>query len=135
MKLSLILSNQNARSESRFSINSEIIENSLKEFSQVSQRMVYEGVMKEGGIKKVDISNEMIILVGHIRSIKKHRRSAKKTKTFFEKKHLERKRLNDEINTLKGAKKVTLDCTANKQKLLIKLNCWKRNYIRYRHSH
>ena len=41
----------------------------------------YEGIIKEGGIMKVDISNEMIMLVGH--TIKRHRRRAKKTKHFL----------------------------------------------------
>ena len=60
----LILSHGNARVESDFSINPEIIENNLKESSLVSQRMVYEGIMKEGGIMKVVIYNAMIDYVG-----------------------------------------------------------------------
>ena len=61
VNMCLILTHENARVESIFSINLEIIENNLKEFSLVSQRIVYEGIiMKEGRIMKVDISNEMI---------------------------------------------------------------------------
>ena len=66
-----------------FSVNSEIIENNLKESSLVLQRMVYEGIIIESGIMKVGISNEMIMLVGHIDSIKQHRRRSKKTKYFL----------------------------------------------------
>ena len=83
LKLCLILSHGNARLESGFSINSEIIENNLKESSRVLQRMVYEGIMKKGGIMKVDISNEMTDYVGrslHINSIKRHKGRTKKTK-------------------------------------------------------
>ena len=64
VKLCLILSCGNARVESSFSINSDIIEKSLKKSSLVSQRMVYEGIMKKGGIMKADIPNEMIDYVG-----------------------------------------------------------------------
>ena len=56
----------------------------------------------------------LIILVDHAGSIKRHRRRAKKTKHFLKRNGLKRKRLSDEINTLKGAKKVALDCTPNK---------------------
>ena len=47
VKLCLILSRGNARVESSFSINSDIIEKNLKKSSLVSQRMVYEGIMKK----------------------------------------------------------------------------------------
>ena len=64
VNMCLILTHENARVESIFSINLEIIENNLKEFSLVSQRIVYEGIMKEVRIMKVDISNEMIDYIG-----------------------------------------------------------------------
>ena len=64
VKLCLILSRGNARVESSFSIKSDIIEKNLKKSSLVSQRMVYEGIMKKGGIMKADIPNEMIDYVG-----------------------------------------------------------------------
>ena len=64
VNMCLILTHENARVESIFSINLEIIENNLKEFSLVSQRIVYESIMKEGRIMKVDISNEMIDYIG-----------------------------------------------------------------------
>ena len=60
VKLCLILSYENARVESGFSIDSEIIGNNLQECSLLLLRTVYEGIMKEGGIMKVHISNEMI---------------------------------------------------------------------------
>ena len=64
VNMCLILTHENARVESVFSINLEIIENNLKEFSLVSQRIVYESIVKEGRIMKVDISNEMIDYIG-----------------------------------------------------------------------
>ena len=44
----------------------KIIENNLKESSLVSQRMAYKGIMKAGGIMKIDISNEMFDYVGRL---------------------------------------------------------------------
>ena len=54
------------------------------------------------------------MLVVHNDSIKYHRRITKKTKHFLKRNSWERKKLNEEINTLKGAKKVALDCRPNK---------------------
>ena len=76
--------------------------------------MVFEGIMKEGGIMKVDVSNEMIDYVG--RSHQLYQAAQKETKenqALFEKKRMERKRFSDEINTLKGTEKVAVDFTAN----------------------
>ena len=87
----------------------------VKESSLVLKRMVYEGIMKEGGIMKADISNEMIDYIGRShRLYQVAQKESRENQTLFPKKRLERKRLNDEINTLKGAKKTALDCTANK---------------------
>ena len=44
----------------------KIIENNLKESSLVLQRMAYKGIMKAGGIMKIDISNEMFDYVGRL---------------------------------------------------------------------
>ena len=50
--------------------------------------MVYEGIMKEGGIMKADISNEIIKLVGHIcQAVQK---KSKENQTLFVKKCLKR---------------------------------------------
>ena len=90
-KLCLILSKGHARVESGFSINSETVENSLKESSMVSQRIVSEGIGKAGGFMKVNIFNEKI--------------DSPNLSSVTEREPGEPKRLNDEINTLKGAKK------------------------------
>ena len=63
---------------------------------------------------KADISNEMIDYVGRShRLYQVAQKESKENQIIFEKKRLERKRLNDEIITLKGAKKVALDSPAN----------------------
>ena len=76
--------------------------------------MVNEGVIKEGWIMKY-ISNEMIDYVGRSHRLYQSVQEESKDQTLFEKKCWEWKRLRDEINTLKGAKKVALDCTTKKR--------------------
>ena len=58
-----VVKHENTRVECGFSIYSEII---------VSQTIVYEGIIKEVGLMKVKISNEMIMLVGFTKSTKWH---------------------------------------------------------------
>ena len=67
--------------------------------------------MKEGGIMKFDISNEKIDYVGRShRLYQATQKVSKENQTLCAKKPLERKRVNYEINTLKGAKKGVLNC-------------------------
>ena len=92
VKLCLILSLGNARVESGFSVNSEITENNPKESELVSQRMVYEGIMKEGRIIKADISNEMIDYVGRShRLYQAAQKESKENQILPAKKRLEKK--------------------------------------------
>ena len=64
VRLVLLLSHGNARVESGFSINSDILlENMLKE-TIVSRRIVYEGVHRSRGPTKVEIPPEMLKMVG-----------------------------------------------------------------------
>ena len=93
VKLCLILSYEKARVESGFSIDSEIIGNNLQECSLVLLRTVYEGIMKEGGIMKVHISNEMIDYVSRTTLSSGTEREQRKTQKLFEKKRLERKKV------------------------------------------
>ena len=60
VKLILILSHGNARVESGFSINKEILAVNLLEQSLVAQRIVFEGILKEGGVLNADINKKMI---------------------------------------------------------------------------
>ena len=71
--------------------------------------------MKEGEIMKVDISEKMNDHVGSSHWLyQATQKEIKENQISFEKKCLERKKLNNEINFLKGAKKVALDYTKNK---------------------
>ena len=71
--------------------------------------MVYENIVKKGGIMKVDISNEIIYYVGRSHQLyQTTQKVSQENQTPFEKKPLERKSVNDEINSLKGIKKLYL---------------------------
>ena len=58
VKLCLILSHGNARVESGFSINKQILQENMKDLTIIAQRHVYEGIIA-GGISKVDINSSM----------------------------------------------------------------------------
>ena len=63
IKICLILSHGNARVESSFSINDNILETNMKEASVVAQRIAYEGIAKERGLLKVNVTKEMLSIV------------------------------------------------------------------------
>ena len=56
----MILSHGNASVEAAFSINEQILEVYMKESSAVNQRIVYEGILNEGGILKVRVDSTML---------------------------------------------------------------------------
>ena len=108
-KLCVILSHGNARVESGFSINELIMDVNMKEQSLVAQRIVYEGVMTEGGPIKADINSAMM---KSVRQASRRCRLAleenKQEQTEGEKKREERKRVTKEINEATPAKKKAL---------------------------
>ena len=99
IKLWLNLSHENVKvSKSGFSVYSEITENNLKELSVVSQRIVYEGIMKEGRLMKVRISNEIIDYVGRFQSLSSGTERAKRTKRFMKRNFWKDKRVDNKKN-------------------------------------
>lgn len=105
VKLVLILAHGNARVESGFSINDDLLIENMKEESMVANRLVYEGVMKEGGVAAVQIGKEMMEEVD-----KAHKRYAanlelqREQQTCFEKRKQEKRKLTAEMNAAKAAK-------------------------------
>ena len=59
VKLLMILSHGNTRVESGFSTYEEMLVENMSEGSLVARRMVFDGVMNEGGISNVDINRKM----------------------------------------------------------------------------
>ena len=109
VKLCVILSHGNARVESGFSINELIMDVNMKEQSLVAQRIVYEGVMTEGGPIKADINS---VMMKSVKQASRRYRLAleenKQKQTEGEKKREERKRITKEINEATAAKKKAL---------------------------
>ena len=60
LKLVFILSHGNARVESGFSVNRDMLVENLKEVSLVAQRQVYDAIKAKGGILNVNITSEML---------------------------------------------------------------------------
>ena len=110
VKIVLIMSHGNARVESGFSINEQILLPNLKEQSLVAQRMVYEGVRKEGGVLKADITPKML---KHFKESWRYAeadaKENRKRQTDGDKRREDRKRLGKEIKEVKSAKKLALD--------------------------
>ena len=59
LKLVFILWHGNARVESGFSVNRDMLVENLKEVSLVAQRQVYDAIKAKGGILNVNITSEM----------------------------------------------------------------------------
>ena len=94
----LILSHGNGRVESGFSINEDLLNENMKQELIVAQRVVYGGVMQEGGILKVNVSKEMMAEVRKSRSrYQLALEEKKKNQTEKEKQSLEKRRLTTEL--------------------------------------
>ena len=66
----------------------------------VVQRIIYEGVMKKGGVLKIDINEEMIEYVHRSNGEYKAALTAERSRQAEgEKRRPERKRLNTELNS------------------------------------
>ena len=88
----LVISHGNARVESGFSINEEILAPNQLAHSIISQRIVYKAVSKAGAAVNVDITPDMIKVVKkshklfHIKQKEKQRRQSENQKKVSEKK-------------------------------------------------
>ena len=82
----------------------------MKNSSVVAQRFAYEGIMKEGGVLKVDVNKTMIDYVRrshgeYTAALEKE----KSRKTEGEKRQEERKRLSTELKQVVAAKKKAVE--------------------------
>ena len=114
IKLISILSHGNAKVESGFSINKEILEVNLMEQSLVAQRIVHEGKFKEGSVMKADINKMMMEDVKQTwRYAKADAEERRKYQTEGEQQRQQRKRISKVIHEVEAAKKVALDSAKN----------------------
>ena len=105
VKIVLTISHGNARVESGFSINEDMLKDNMKERTLVAYRIVYDGVINQGGIDNVVVSKEMIKEVdsAHKQYIQ-HLEENRVKQTAGEKRKLERM-LTAELSKAKVAKR------------------------------
>ena len=60
LKFVLILSHGNARAEAVFSINEDALLKNMSEKSLTAEGTVYDGVLREGGLEKFTVTNELM---------------------------------------------------------------------------
>ena len=80
VKLCLIPSHGNAAVESGFSINEQLLQENMHEATVISQRIIYEGLLANGGILKIEIDDGMRRYVKqshsvYLQALKKTRRN------------------------------------------------------------
>ena len=107
VKLVIISSHGNARVESGFSVSEEILVKNMPEDSLVAQRMVFDGVMNEGGISNVDVNRKMLKFVNNAHSeYVKQLEKQKEQQTLGEKKKRAKKSKNTkEVEKIKKQSK------------------------------
>ena len=105
VKFVLILSHGNARVEAGFSINEDALLENMSEKSLTAQRMVYDGVLREGGLEKFKVTNELMRFVREARAeYGKDLEKSKQEQTVAEKKKQEKRKLSTDLKKAKDAK-------------------------------
>ena len=95
------LSHGNARVESGFSVNADMLVENLKEESLIAQRRVYDSVVASGGVLNVNITSGMLTYARQSHSRYQECLKQKREKaTNEEKKAKEKKRAAEQIKVL-----------------------------------
>ena len=105
LKLEMILSHSNARVESGYSANEEIIVENMSQGSLVTRRMVFDGVMNKENISNVDVNRKMLKFVNNAHSeYVKQLEKKKEQQTSGGKKRAEKRKITNELKKGKEAK-------------------------------
>ena len=105
VKLLMILSHGNARAESGFSANEQMLVENMSEGSLVARRMVFDGQMNEGAISNVDVNRKMLKFVNNVHSeYVKQLDKQKEQQTSGEKKRAEKRKITNKLKKVKQAK-------------------------------
>ena len=105
VKLLMILSHGNARAESGFSVNEQMLVENMSEGSLVARRMVFDGLMNEGAISNVDVNRKMLKFVNNAHSeYVKQLDKQKEQQTLGEKKRAKKRKITNELKKVKQAK-------------------------------
>ena len=122
VKLVIILSHSNASVESGFSANEEMSVENLSEGMLVALRMVFDGVINEGGISSVDVNRKMLKFVNNTHpEYFKQLEKQKEQQTSGEKKRAEKRKITNEWRKVKEAKQKFTE--QHKQKIA-ELSCF-----------
>ena len=106
VRMIVIISHKNARVEAGFSVNDDILIPNQAEKTIVGQRLFYEGVQKEGGPSKVEITGEMMKLVrSSHRMYDTENKEKQKKQTEGQKRIIEKRKATIELDQLIAAKK------------------------------
>ena len=97
LKLVFVLFHGQADVERGFSVNKEILVENLSEKSLVSQRLVWQGIQKAGGVKNVSINKSMILSARNARSLYREDLDRRKKEREEEEVEFSRKRKNKEL--------------------------------------
>ena len=105
VKLLMILSHGNARAESGFSANEQMLVENMSEGSLVARRMVFDCLMNEGAISNVDVNRKMLKFVNNVHSeYVKQLDKQKEQQTSGEKKRAEKRKITNKLKKVKQAK-------------------------------
>lgn len=106
VKIVLIISHGNARVEAGFSVNKDALSENMTEDALVAHRIVYDAVQREGGLKKVVISSQMMKSVEKAHS--RYTQNLEKNRvqqTEAEKRKLEKRKLTSDLKKVQDAKR------------------------------
>ena len=94
VRIVLILSHGNARLESEFSVNGDILVENMLESIAIAKSLVYEGIERAGGVTKVEVTPEMVAKVkaAH-RTMQAAKKDADKETSEAQKKRTKKKKL------------------------------------------
>ena len=113
VKIVLIFSHGNAHVEAAVSINGDITEN-MSEEALVAHRIVYDGVVNNGGLENVKVDKEMMKYVDKALSqYLHHLKTSIENQTIAEKKKAEKRKLSYDIKKANEAKQ---KCTEQLQR-------------------
>ena len=123
-QMAFILSHGNASVESGFSVNGDMLVENLKETSLIAQRQVYDAIIANGGVLKIEVTSKMLTYA--IQSRSRYQECLKRKREQVsdeERKAKARKMAADHIKIL-GEKRLQL-----KEKMRNELNDIDRNIV------
>ena len=109
VQIVLILSYNNACVESGFSVNDGIMVENMLESTLVAQHLIYEGMERAGGVKKVEVIPEMVAkLKAAHRTMEAAEKDTDKETSKAQKKRIGKRKSMLSLNNVVAAKKKAL---------------------------